>query len=285
MFYEDDLAISLPGLLRSAKGEIRGDIGAVPLPSPSEGEVNDLAWAMNRVESLESMKQYRPLLGNVERFSKRMTEWPPEENGPRRFHFFGELTDNRDSYRRDANTFDCSLDQPNGLIAKSSGGSQHDDINPLCFEFVCNLRSGFLNECQNMMTVNVTHESIVGLCNPTHDALSREFIEPLNRKDDIDILVGIGVIIVIMGDPEFIDQPSGADLPESRIPKGISHVKRFLIDVMHACCRDNCDFGIAQRSPYGCPRYVLRFPGGIGLDESLRQRGKPPQDFCECPVL
>lgn len=119
-------------VLVDRKGKAHGHIRIVALSPPPEREVDDLARCLNCVKSPEGFKQNRPLLCDVERFSERVPKRPSEKNSARGVHLFGEFTDNGDADGWDANTFDLSLDQSHGLIAKPSPRRKEDAIHCLC---------------------------------------------------------------------------------------------------------------------------------------------------------
>ena len=68
------------------------------MPSPLEGDVDDLAGPLNGIKGLECLGEDRPLLGGIERLAKRMPEWPSKEDGSRRLHLLRVFPDNRYAY-------------------------------------------------------------------------------------------------------------------------------------------------------------------------------------------
>jgi hypothetical protein len=92
----------------------------IGVSSPPERDVSDLAGVLYGIKGLQGFRENCPLLDTVERLSKGMAEWPSQENGPRWFHLLRIFPHNRDPYGRNADLFNLTLYQSQGLIAYAS---------------------------------------------------------------------------------------------------------------------------------------------------------------------
>ena len=135
----------------------------VALPPPAIRKIANLAW-LCRVEKLESVEEHCELLYQVKWFTERMTERPPEEQRPRRSHFFGNIAEEGDRYRWNSRRFDGPLNQSDGLIAKPSSRSQKYKIWSFLSQTGDQLRKNFLIESVQVRSRDVPHERIMPGC-------------------------------------------------------------------------------------------------------------------------
>jgi hypothetical protein len=109
--------------------------------------------------------------------------------------------------------FDHSLDQSHGLIADPSGRGQQDQVDLILFKRSRHFRSSLFDQGCDMSPVDMAHEAVVGCCERPDPAFGDELPETVKRDDDIGVLFGVAVIVIIMGDVE-ISGASSDLLPE-----------------------------------------------------------------------
>lgn len=103
---------------------------------PAEGQVDDLAWGLDRVKGLERAQYDSTLLPDVARFTQGVAKGPAQKDCARRLDLFREFAHNRYADGGNARFFYLSLDQSHGLIADTSGRSQKDDIDLVLFQLL-----------------------------------------------------------------------------------------------------------------------------------------------------
>ena len=103
-------------------------ITVVIKPPPAERKVHNLTGSLNAVEGFKCFQYDRSLLFQIARFAKRVTEWPFDKDSPGRFNLLGVLTNNGNAHGGNTCFFNLSLDQPDRLVADTSGGGQQDDV-------------------------------------------------------------------------------------------------------------------------------------------------------------
>jgi hypothetical protein len=145
-------------------------IALIIMPSPTKRQINYLTRSCNPVKSFKGFKNNCPLLLNVARFTKRMTERPFQVNAAWRLNLFRILPNNGDANGGDTGFFNLSLYQSHGLIADASSRGEEDHVNLVLFEPLHHLLSGLANQGRNMSTVNMSHEGVVDFGQLTNDA-------------------------------------------------------------------------------------------------------------------
>ena len=131
------------------------------MSAPAEGEVDDRARRGDRVKCLEGLQDDRPLLLVLAGFAERVPEWPLDVNGTWRPHFFSVFPNDGNTDRRHARFFDFSLDQPDGLVADSSGWGEKNHVDCFPAQQRNDLTGRFANQGGNVVPVDMTHEGIV----------------------------------------------------------------------------------------------------------------------------
>jgi len=140
------------------------------MPPPAKWQIDNLTRSSDPVKSFKGFKNNRPLLLNVARFTKRMTERPFQVNAAWRLNFFCVLPNNGDANGGDTGFFNLSLYQSHGLIADASSRGEQDHVDLVLFEPLHHLLSGLANQGRNMSTVNMSHEGVVDSGQLTNDA-------------------------------------------------------------------------------------------------------------------
>ena len=140
------------------------------MPPPTKRQVNNLTRRGDPVKSFEGFKNNRPLLLDVARFTKRMTERPLQVNAAWRLNFFSVLPNDGDAYGGDTGFFNLSLYQSHGLIADASSRGEQDHVNLVLFEPLHHLLGGLSDQSGNVATVDVAHERVVGVGQLTDNA-------------------------------------------------------------------------------------------------------------------
>ena len=137
---------------------------------PAKGQVDNLTWHGNRVESFQGFQNHDTLLFDVARFTQWMAKGPAQEDRARWLHLLGELTHDRYPDGGDAGFLYFSLDQSHGLIADTSGRGQQDDVDLVLPEFSDHLFCRLFDQGGDMATVNMAHERIVRAGQSANDA-------------------------------------------------------------------------------------------------------------------
>ena len=133
------------------------------MPPPAKRQINDLTRSGDTVKSLKGLKNNSPLLLNLSRFTKRMTERPFQVNATWRLNLFRVLPNNGDANGGDSGFFNLSLYQSHGLIADASGRGEQDHVDLVLFEPLSHLLGGLSDQAGNVATVDVAHEGVVGV--------------------------------------------------------------------------------------------------------------------------
>lgn len=125
---------------------------------PAEGQVDDLAWAGDGVEGLQSFQYHGSLLLDVASFTQRVPEGPFQKNAAWRLHFLGVFTHDRYPDSGDAGFLNLSLDQPHGLITDASGRGQQNDVDVICSQAQGNLFCTLFDKLRNVPAVDMPHK-------------------------------------------------------------------------------------------------------------------------------
>jgi len=140
------------------------------MPSPTEGQINNLAWAGDAVQGFEGFEHHGALLLNIARLAQRMTKGPLQVDATRRLYLFCVLTNDCYPNGGDACFFDLSLDQSHGLIADASSRGEQNDINLVVLEFLYHLPGRLGDQGGNVSAVNMAHEGIVAVGELANDS-------------------------------------------------------------------------------------------------------------------
>ena len=146
------------------------------MPPPTKRQIDNLSRSCNLVKSFKGFKNNCPLLLNVARFTKRMTERPFQVNAAWRLNLFRVLPNNGDANGGDTGFFNLSLYQSHGLIADASSRGEKDHVDLVLFEPLHHLLSGLANQGRNVSTVNMAHEGVVGFDQLTDNAFLLQFL-------------------------------------------------------------------------------------------------------------
>ena len=154
-----------------------------------------------------------------------MPQGKPHEQRPWWFHSLGDRSIERHGDRWNSLFLDGPLDQPHGLIAYPSGRCQEYCFGPILFYHPGHLRSCPFYQCGEMSAGDMAHEREVPGRNSSNNTLSLKFRQSLNRKDHVDVLVSIPMVIIVVRNCQIRRGRIGGNLPEGGIPISILHVK------------------------------------------------------------
>ena len=146
------------------------------MPSPTKRQIDNLSRSCNPVKSFKGFKNNCPLLLNVARFTKRMTERPFQVNAAWWLNLFRILPNDGDTYGGDTGFFNLSLYQSHGLIADASSRGEQDHVDLVLFESLHHLLGGLSDQSGNVATVDVAHERVVGVGQLTDNAFLLQFL-------------------------------------------------------------------------------------------------------------
>ena len=138
-------------------------IAFIIMPPPAKRQINNLTRSGDIVKSLKGFKNNSPLLLNLSRFTKRMTERPFQVNTTWGLNFFRVLPNNGDANGGDSGFFNLSLYQSHGLIADASGRGKQDHVDLVPFESLHHFLGGLSDQGGDVTTVDVAHEGVVGV--------------------------------------------------------------------------------------------------------------------------
>ena len=140
------------------------------MPSPAKGQIDNLSRSGDLVKSFKGFKNNCPLLLNVTRLTKRMTERPFQVNAAWWLNLFRILPNDGDTYGGDTGFFNLSLYQSHGLIADASGRGEQDHVDLVLFEFLHHILGCLSDQDGDVATVDVAHEGVVGVGQLTDNA-------------------------------------------------------------------------------------------------------------------
>jgi hypothetical protein len=223
------------------------------------------------------------LLRGVAGLAERVPVRPAQKDRARRSHLLAVAPDDRDTDRRDAPPLDLALDQTHGLVAdRSAGGEQH------------NVHSGFLQprghlggcpalERLQMGPRDVPHKSVPQPRNGADLPECGQLTQPFDGQHDVEIVVGVRVVVVVVRDHQRIEGPLQVEFAERRVPVVVVHVVRRLLAVVDPGGGDERDRRGREWFRHRDPRHdiILSFsvvPGGETLAkrrERGRERGEP----------
>ena len=140
------------------------------MPPPAKRQINYLTRSGDTVKSLKGFKNNSPLLLNLSRFAKRMTERPFQVNAAWWLNLFRILPNDGDTHGGDTGFFNLSLYQSHGLIADASSRGEQDHVDLVLFESLHHLLGGLSDQSGNVATIDVAHERVVGVGQLTDNA-------------------------------------------------------------------------------------------------------------------
>lgn len=149
----------------------------------------------------------------------------------------------------------------------------------------CYLRGTFVHEGVDVGSIDVAHESVMGVGNPADDPFSSEFLQASDGKDDVDVLLCIRVVVVVVGDHELFCNGVIINLPIGGVTVAVYHVKGLLVLPVHPRCgnerSDALRQGLLNRSPWD----ALCLPGLVCLDKPFPKGWEPRYHLSDEPVL
>src|SRR5439155_25677946 len=107
-----------------------------------------------------------------------------------------------------------------------------------------------------------------------NDPLSGQLLKPGERKDDVDVLVRIPVVIIVMGDREPIEGDLSRDDPVAGIPLRVLHVERLLTLQVDPRCSHEGNPALLQRLSERGPRWRPPLSQVPPRKPLLREAGK-----------
>jgi hypothetical protein len=111
--------------------------------------------------------------------AKRVTERKAGVKRTRRFDLLADAAGEGDGNGCDANRFNGSLDQPNGLIAQPSGGGQNGDVHTVSLEQAGHLGTGGGDQGLDVGRENVAHKREVAVIDRSDFAAVAQFGQAL----------------------------------------------------------------------------------------------------------
>ncbi len=213
------------------------------------------------IKGFKGLAQDGGLLVYVARFAQRMPKRPVQENRTRRFDLFRIFTYDGDADRRDPNCFNAALNQSNGLIADTSGRGEQHGVNLVPFEHSGHPRRCIGREHIDVGPFDMAHKTEMPLSQRA-DATGRlHLFESSKRKNDVEIPLGVRVIVVVVGDGIVVLYGGGIENTKSRIAVAIRHVELRLAAVVHAGRGHDGDLGLIQRLGPFRPWDLFRLQG------------------------
>jgi len=167
---------------------------------PSERDIDDRPRFTYRVKRMKCLRQYCTLLCSLKRLPEGMTERPFQKNGSWRFDLPRVFSHNRYPDRRDPLPLNFPLYESHGLVAYASPGRQQDGINVILLQSPRDIGGSTADERKDVSTCYMSHKTIMDIRQATNDSFFLELLQPLDGKDNIDIPVGIGMVIVVVRD-------------------------------------------------------------------------------------
>src|SRR6056297_202541 len=114
------------------------------------------------------------------------------------------------------------------------------------------------------------------------DLLVNQFLQSIQRQDNIGILVRVAVVIIIVSNDKIIEQGSGIQFPAARIAVGVTHVKWGLMSMMDAGSRDQRQLRLRQGNRWRYPgNSAVTGAWGIAVGKHFCQRWKTGCPTCQ----
>jgi hypothetical protein len=83
--------------------------------------------------------------------------------------------------------------------------------------------------------------------------------EPIDREDDVDVAVGRGVVVIVVGDRHIAAGCLDRYDTERGVAVAVTHVEWRVADTMHARCRHQGDPAPGERAAERGPRDCAAF--------------------------
>jgi hypothetical protein len=122
---------------------------------------NDSAGGVQHRDVVQQQAQELLLPESLVGKAKRVAQRKTGVKRTRRFDLLADAAGEGDGNGCDANRFNGSLDQPNGLIAQPSGGGQNGDVHTVLLEQAGHLGGGDGDQAVQVRRQNVAHEGEV----------------------------------------------------------------------------------------------------------------------------
>ncbi len=252
----------------------------VRLPAPAVREVAKLA-RLRRVKELKRLVKNRELLGEIAWLAERMAEWPAQEQRPRRPDLDGNVAQNRDGHCWNPCCFNCSLDQSHGLIAETSSRREKDKVRPCAGQPPQQFRKNLLLQCFDMPTGNVTHERIVIRGETAETIRLDELSHSIQGEDDVEVAVGVAVIVVVVGDGKFLSLGCRRDASVGGIAIWISHVEWRVPEQMNAARGNQAATAAVKRLLRWSPWHIFAGRNGGDFAPYAAQDRKSCEESCQ----
>jgi len=216
----------------------------IGLAAPRPTHINDLSRRFNGAQRLKSFIQHGGLLIDAAGLTQRVAKGPAQIDRSRRFDFFGIGPVDGNADRRNSTGFYDTLNQSHGLMTDASGRCQQYHVHFQFLENSDNLERGPVDQGLNMAAVDMAHEGKMHIRNSPDAPGGLHLFDPGDGKNDVQIPVGIPVIVIIMGN--FIVAGNGLriDDPKSGITLGVGHIKWLLVFMMNAGSGDQGNLGL-----------------------------------------
>lgn len=174
-------------------------------------------------------------------------------HGPRWFHFSRYLFGERDRDGCNAGRLNHPLDQPHGLVAEPSGRRQNDDVHAIFLQSCGNTGSSVIGQRFKVLIQNVTHERKMAVIDRPDFIQRFELPGALKRENNVDVAIGIAVIIIVMRDNQLVRDRIRRNLPEGGIPTRIEHIKGGLFFQVYPACGDQRQLAFFDFPLKRCP--------------------------------
>jgi hypothetical protein len=161
--------------------------------------------------------------------AKVMSRGPRQKNGAGRLNLFGNVLGDGDRHGWDASGFDGALDQSDGLMADRSSRSEQRDV-----------VSNRTLEPLRIHVVADEAEEVIG--QGAQHALGGEFLQALNRKDNVDVDIGVIVRIFQLMNDLILVPRRRRHAPKSEIAEWMANVEGRIAFGVHTA-------GAYQRQP------------------------------------
>lgn len=155
--------------------------------------------------------------------SEVVSHGPRHEEGARNFNGFGDIFGDGDGDGRNPSTFDRALNQSDGLMADGSSRCEQRYIRALV---ITDGASDFTSHAalESFWIHGVTDEAEEVCGERADEAVFGQLLKSHNRKDDIDVDIGIIMRIFQLVNDQFIRARTRRNAAETEVTKGVAYV-------------------------------------------------------------
>jgi len=159
--------------------------------------------------------------------------------------------------RRHPSHLDFTLNRDDRAVTNvwSASGKHHDVGSRLFVDVLGNRRSSLF--VHSLELHRVSHEANVAASEPSDETFFCQQAKRVNRKDYIDVVVCIRVVVVMMSHHQIPSVRIGIDYSESQIAKLIRDVESLLIFLVNAGGRHDRNTGPRKLALVRSERHAL----------------------------